>query len=150
MTLMTHAQVGDWTHDTTGPAKDIYVTGNVFVGKERGRVVEEHGLAPRLKPRVKAKVSEPRIQARITGKEHRRNKGKKMLHGEPAEDAQAAGCDVRAALAHEQPEVLDDQAPLVSCRPPLTDAALGPVRDGRRGERPQPPWSTLVDDRARS
>jgi len=38
MTLMTHAQVGDWTHDTTGPAKDMYVTGNVFVGKERGKV----------------------------------------------------------------------------------------------------------------
>ena len=36
MTLMTTAQIGDWDHDTTGPPKDLYVTGDVHVGKTNG------------------------------------------------------------------------------------------------------------------
>jgi hypothetical protein len=36
MTLMTTAQVGDWDHGTTGEPKDLYVTGDVHIGKTNG------------------------------------------------------------------------------------------------------------------
>lgn len=36
MTLMTTAQVGDWDRETTGEPKDLFVTGNVHVGKTNG------------------------------------------------------------------------------------------------------------------
>ena len=36
MTLMTTAQVGDWERDTTGDPKDLYVTGDVHIGKTNG------------------------------------------------------------------------------------------------------------------
>ena len=36
MTLMTTAQVGDWDHDTTGEPKDLFVTGDVHIGKTNG------------------------------------------------------------------------------------------------------------------
>ena len=36
MTLMTTAQVGDWDHGTTGEPKDLYVTGDVHIGKTSG------------------------------------------------------------------------------------------------------------------
>ena len=36
MTLMTTAQVGDWERDTTGAPKDLYVTGDVHIGKTNG------------------------------------------------------------------------------------------------------------------
>lgn len=36
MTLMTTAQIGDWDHDTTGAPKDLFVTGDVHIGKSNG------------------------------------------------------------------------------------------------------------------
>ncbi len=36
MTLMTTAQIGDWDYGTTGDPKDLFVTGDVHIGKTNG------------------------------------------------------------------------------------------------------------------
>ena len=48
MTLMTTAQVGDWDHGTTGEPKDLYVTGDVHIGKTNGSLFVHGDIMVRL------------------------------------------------------------------------------------------------------
>ena len=38
LTFQTNVQVGDWQYDTTGPAKDLFVTGDMHIGKNASSV----------------------------------------------------------------------------------------------------------------
>ena len=53
MTLMTTTQVGDWDHGTTGEPKDLYITGDVHIGKTNGSLFVQGDImvrAPSLPP----------------------------------------------------------------------------------------------------
>jgi hypothetical protein len=50
MTLMTTAQVGDWDHGTTGEPKDLYVTGDVHIGKTNGSLFVQGDIMVRCLP----------------------------------------------------------------------------------------------------
>jgi len=38
LTFQTNVQVGDWQYNQTGPAKDLFVTGDVHIGKNLSSV----------------------------------------------------------------------------------------------------------------
>ena len=59
MTLMTTTQVGDWDHGTTGEPKDLYITGDVHIGKTNGSLFVQGDIMVRAPPSHRRPAGRP-------------------------------------------------------------------------------------------